>query len=88
MAKKFYEVVGVDSANKHLPNPLLIGEIVQEIDDENLGDQYIRVHHNGGKNVSSFSRNKFKRYTPKDKLELVKLIKTKGLLPEIKKDGK
>jgi len=75
---KFLEVTNVDNANKHLPAPLEVGEIVMEIQDEKLSRQYVRVHHNGGKDVSSFSRSYFKTYQPKDKIDLVKLIKGKG----------
>ncbi len=63
MAKKFFIVEQEPSANKHLPTPLLIGEIVMEIEDENLGDQYKRIHHNRGKNISSFSKNILTVYT-------------------------
>lgn len=78
---KFLEVISVDSANNHLPNPLVIGEVVMEIQDEKYdGTKYVKVHHNGGKNISSFSRSVFKKYSPKDKIELVKLIKSKGRL--------
>jgi hypothetical protein len=76
---KFLEVINVCPANKHLPAPLVIGEIVMEIPDEKYdGTRYVQVHHNGGKNVSSFDRSTFKKYAPKDKVELIKLIKNKG----------
>lgn len=78
---KFFEVISVDSANKYLPNPLVVGEIVMEIQDEKYdGSPYVKVHHNGGQNISSFSRKNFKKYFTKDKVELVKLIKNKGRL--------
>lgn len=80
---KFLEVVKVDSANKYLPVPLKLGEIVMEIPNEKYdGTKYVEVHHFNGKNVSSFYRNTFKTYTPKDKIELVKLIKNKGRYEE------
>ncbi len=76
---KFLEVINVDSANNHLPNPLVLGEIVMEIQDENYdGTPYVKIHHNNGENISSFSRKNFKKYSPKDKVELIKLIKNKG----------
>lgn len=89
MAKKFFIVTDVDSANSHLPTPLSIGEVVMEVKDEELKEKYngayIRVKHNLGKATSSFSRFRFKRYIPKGKDELKSLIKNKGFMPEIQK---
>jgi hypothetical protein len=76
---KFLEVTSVDTPNNHLPNPLVVGEIVMEIQDEKYdGTKYVKVYHNEGKNISSFSRSTFKKYSAKDKIELIKLIKNKG----------
>ena len=79
---KFYIVKELPAANKHLPFPLKIGEIVMRKDDENLNSQYISIYHNEGKNKSIFYKSYFKRYLPKDKVETVSLIKKKGKLPE------
>lgn len=87
---KFYEVVKVCSANQYLPVPLVVGEIVMKIDDlkyeeEGFNGQFMKVHHNEGKNISSFSRRDFKRYVPKGKGELLILMKKKGKLPKLDK---
>lgn len=92
---KFYEVVSVSSANKYLPVPLQIGEIVMKIEDpkyeeEGFNGQFMKVYHNAGKNIGSFSRVQFERYSLKGvtKGELLLLRKKKGRLPKIDKDGK
>lgn len=88
MAKEFLIVDNVCSANKYLPNPLILGEIVQVIDEEetdNFSKQFVKVFHNEGKDVSKFLRHYFISYEPNNKIELVNLIKNKGRLPDIKK---
>lgn len=76
---RFLIVSKVDKPNDHLPNPLVVGEVVMEIQDEKYdGTKFVKVHHNGGKNISTFYRSHFNKYSPKDKLELIKLIKSKG----------
>ena len=82
MAAKFYKVVSVSSANKHLPVPLVLGEIVMAKADPRSSneDNYIKVFHNLGKSVSVFSRSYFKRYLPKDS-EMKSLLKNKGAMP-------
>lgn len=75
---KFYKVDNICSGNKHLPAPLVVGEIVMLIDDPKYeGTKYVKVHHNGGQNQSVFFRSYFKRY-PVKKEELVQLIRGKG----------
>lgn len=88
MAKKFYEVIKVDSANSHLPAPLLIGEIVMKKKEDGLRGEYLKVYHNRGENISIFSKGRFKLYIPETKGELMILIKKKGRMPKKKKDGK
>ena len=78
---KFLIVDNVCTANKHLITPLIVGEIVQKINDDSVDEQYVKVYHNEGKNTSIFSKTYFKVYEPKSKLELVKLIKNKGIIP-------
>lgn len=88
MAKEFYKVESVGSENKYLPTPLVIGEICQhipepEFDNQEATDwekQFIKVYHNNGSNISTFSRRDFSRYKPKDKTELINLLKNKGRL--------
>lgn len=80
MAKEFYIVDSVCSANKFLPTPLEVGEVVQRIeeDESEALNGYMKVYHNEGKAISRFSSNTFKRFIPKDKTELVYIIKNKG----------
>ena len=85
---KFLRVKEVDSGNKYLPVPLEIGEIVTQIEDEiySKGDafmsQFVRVKHNGGKNISSFSKTNFEKYVPKNKGEILILTKKGGIMPK------
>lgn len=82
MAAKFFVVTNVCSANKYLPAPLEVGEIVTKVKDEKLNEKrFIKVIHNEGKKTSIFSVHEFKPYTPKDKNELKTLLLKKGLKP-------
>jgi hypothetical protein len=66
MEAKIYKVVNAEGT-KYLPIPLVMGELVEQVEDENESDGgqvvegYIRVRHNGGKEVSVFRRDRFKR---------------------------
>lgn len=84
MAKEFFIVDNVCSANKYLLTPLVVGEIVQKIEDceSDFSEvkSFMKVYHNGGNDISSFHNQYFKLYTPKDKIEMVNLIKNKGRL--------
>lgn len=76
---KFLIVVKTTNANSFLPQPLKLDEVVMEIpNDKYENTEYVQVYHNNGGNISSFDRATFKKYSPEDKLELVKLIKNKG----------
>ena len=81
MAKEFYRVKSVGGENKYLPTPLIVGEICQLIPDPELEKgKFIKIYHNNGKNISVFSTKYFEIYKPKDKTELINLIKNKGRL--------
>lgn len=79
---KFLKLVQVDSPNKHLPAPLVIGEIVTQIKDENYDEtNFVKVKHNDGQNVSIFNNWYFEKYIPKDKQELILLSKIGSISP-------
>ena len=80
MAKHYLIVKELPSANKHLPAPLQLDEVVEKIENHE-NEHYVKIFHNEGKSVSIFLKSYFKDYSPKNKVELVKLIKNKGLLP-------
>lgn len=66
---RILKVVMEPAGNKHLPAPLEIGEKVIVIDK---GDdtQYVKVRHNRGKNVSTFSKRYFDEITEKDRKDV------------------
>lgn len=80
MAKEFLIVDNVCSANKHLLTPLVIGEIVEKIEDKTVNEQYIKIYHNEGKMISTFNKSYLTTYKPKSKEELIYCIKNKGKL--------
>lgn len=58
--KKYYRVIDA-SCTKYLPTPLVVGDILEAVEDDSISEKEIKVKHANGE-VSKFLRNRFKRH--------------------------